>query len=607
MIRHNWKLLGVPALLFAGCALDEQLTTSETDQELVLSDSTPVDAEGILNFGTVVFKQNPTTLLEQGDFHGYEIDGKAGGVVTITMTSAACGAPDTFLFLFGPEDANGNRGADLVHNDDAFFGSCFLDSRIANFRLPVTGRYLIVATSFLQQGGGHYQLLANCNNGACVPDGAETFAGSRISQGDIDAGLFSAEELFETGDFLFESVFRLQDGLGNALIGAPAGNNPPPNFRFVHFAGFGAPEAQTCVTCHNVGGDDGAGDLNHNIFQIGDGVDPASGVPRNPPVVLGLGLRQRVGEEMTTTLKGQLAAAQALAVAQNVPVTAQFSAKGVSFGSAVASPNGTVDFTNLRGVDTDFVVKPFGWKGRESLLRRFVEGGFRVHFGLQSQPSIVKNCPTPQQCNVNNFGTGQTPGDPDGDGFIEELTEGQLTAEAVYMGLLQMPVRVPSASTTDAARAAAGEQLFNSIGCATCHVRAMTANSPLHLEPADTTGGAGITLNLATDMHEPRPTPAANGSLTFELWSDFKRHDMGTALADAEDFGIIKANQFITTPLWGVATSAPYLHDGRAPTLRNAIVRHAGEGQAARDAFLALTTDNQSKVTAFLRTLGRSD
>jgi hypothetical protein len=32
--------------------------------------------------------------------------------------------------------------------------------------------------------------------------------------------------------------------------------------------------------------------------------------------------------------------------------------------------------------------------GREALIRRFIEGGFRVHFGMQTQPSIVKHCAT---------------------------------------------------------------------------------------------------------------------------------------------------------------------------------------------------------------------
>src|SRR5262249_41235292 len=159
-----------------------------------------------------------------------------------------------------------------------------------------------------------------------------------------------------------------------ALAGAPGNGTARPAFRTnpnnVHFAAFGAPEAQSCVTCHNLGGDDGAGDLNHNIFQIGDGINRSSGVPRNPPTVLGNGYRQRIGEEMTAGLRADLASALATAKSTNMAVTQALSSKGISFGSIVANVDQTVNFAGLLGVDTDLVIKPFGWKGREATLKR---------------------------------------------------------------------------------------------------------------------------------------------------------------------------------------------------------------------------------------------
>jgi len=601
--------------LIAGCAATGDPKTSETtDEALSLTVATRVAIEGILDYGTVVFAENPTTLLEAGDFHGYEFDGRAGGVVTITMTASSCGAPDTVLDLFGPQDASGNRGPSLVENDNAPFNACPTDSQIRSFTLPVDGGYLIVASSVQQKGGGHYRLQMTCDNNACTLPGSPTFQSTRIAQTDIDAGKFTPDDLFEIGDFMFETVYRVEDGMGNGLPGLPAGNQPRPNFRQfpnnVHFAGFGAPEAQTCVTCHNVGGDDGAGDLNHNIFQIGDGVNRSSGVPRNPPTVLGNGLRQRIGEEMTADLLAEQAAAKAKAVATHTAVTQALTSKGVSFGSLVANPDGTFNFSGVVGVDTVAVgteppltVRPFGWKGREATIRRFIEGGFRVHFGMQTQPSIIKNCANP---NPNNFGNGPDCQDPDSDGVKEEITEGQLSAEAVYMGLRETPVRVVAISSgTAQTRAAAGEALFGQIGCTSCHTPKMQINVPVHVEPADTTGGAGITLHLATDTKVPHPALNADGSMTVELWSDFKRHDVGAALADSKPFNQIAANQFITPPLWGVADSAPYLHDGRAPTLNDAILQHAGDALAVRNAYAALTADQQLEIQEFLGTLGR--
>jgi CxxC motif-containing protein (DUF1111 family) len=135
----------------------------------------------------------------------------------------------------------------------------------------------------------------------------------------------------------------------------------------------------------------------------------------------------------------------------------------------------------------------------------------------------------------------------------------------------------------------------------------MTINVPIHVEKGDTTGGAGITMDLAVDNHDPKPAVAADGSMTIEVFSDFKRHNVGVGLQDNQPFNQIAADQFITPPLWGIRDSAPYLHDGRAPTIRDAILGHAGDDQVVLDRFVALTADDQSKIVEFLQTLGRAE
>lgn len=189
MTRWIWTVAAFP--LIAGCAVANDPRTSKTAEEpLQITAGTRISAAGLLSYGAVVFAENPTTLMEASDFHGYELDGKAGGNITITMTALSCGTPDTVLDFFGPADINGNR-AFLIENDDTGLSSCAFDSQIKNFTLPVTGRYLIVATSFLQQGGNrHYRLEVTCNNNACVDPAAPTLAGSQIAQTDIDRGLF---------------------------------------------------------------------------------------------------------------------------------------------------------------------------------------------------------------------------------------------------------------------------------------------------------------------------------------------------------------------------------------------------------------------------------
>ncbi len=563
--------------------------------------------EGILDYGAVVFATNPSTLLEPLAFHRYEFDGHAGGTVTITAQASTCNDPDLVIDLFTADDFDAGR-MQLIQNNDSTL-PCSRDSRISNFRLPVDGTYVLVVRSFLQRGtisgNGHYQLTLTCTNNACALAGSPNAATVRVSQADIDNGLLSAQQLFAISDFTFEHVFTVPEGLGNALPGLPGNGTPRPAFRNiphnVHFSSFGAPEAQSCVTCHNVGGDDGAGDLKHNTFQIGDGFHRSSGLPRNPPAVLGNGLRQRVGEEMTADLQAELAAARSQAASTYVAVTQALTSKGISFGSLVANADGTVNFAGVVGVDTDLIIKPFGWKGREARLRGIVDATFRTAMGMQSGPQVAKQCP-----NVNLLGTAPCP-DPDGDGVVDEVTEGQLSSMSVYMGLRETPVRVPAINAAAQSRANAGEALFKQVGCTSCHTQFMKINVPVHTELPDTTGGKGITIDLRTETHDPKPPVAADGSMTIEVFSDFKRHDVGPALADSKPFNQIPANQFITTPLWGVAVTAPYLHDGRARTLQDAILLHAGDARMVRNKFAALTADQQSQIVEFLLTLARQE
>ena len=63
------------------------------------------------------------------------------------------------------------------------------------------------------------------------------------------------------------------------------------------------------------------------------------------------------------------------------------------------------------------------------------------------------------------------------------------------------------------------------------------------------------------------------------------------------------ASTWITKELWGVGSTAPYLHDGRATTITEAILEHGGESQQSRKAFQSLSTRQQQRLIAFLENL----
>jgi CxxC motif-containing protein (DUF1111 family) len=89
------------------------------------------------------------------------------------------------------------------------------------------------------------------------------------------------------------------------------------------------------------------------------------------------------------------------------------------------------------------------------------------------------------------------------------------------------------------------------------------------------------------------------------LFSDLKRHDMGKANAARHLQRGVAHNEYLTPRLWGVADSAPYLHDGRAPSFDYAIAGHDGEGAAARKAFAMLSHQEKGALRVYLMSLRR--
>lgn len=413
----------------------------------------------------------------------------------------------------------------------------------------------------------------------------------QLFQKDIDQNNYGSADLkylFRFGDSFFEHEFRRDDGYG-------ASENPP--LQRVHKGVYGGRDSFSCKGCHSVGGPDGAGSETQNALLGGDADHASSANARNPPAVLGLGFVQALGAEMTFDLQLERDKALAVAASAGKPVSTPLTSKGVAFGSIVAHPDGTIDTAGLKGVDPDLVVKPFGWKGHTARLRRFAEDAARVHFGIQSDVlcQLYQEHPDPAK-----MGPGPNWFDPDDDGKYHELLEGLLTASGAYMAQLESPVMLPPHDPGLRDRWSHGSVLFDKVGCASCHVRVLGLLSATWKEMPDTTGGPGVTINLILNGDQPR------SSLQVALFSDLKRHDMGPGLADRyDDPSGVPRSVFLTRPLWGLSETAPYLHDGRAATLPAAILEHGGEAQQSRDAFAALSPDDQADLHMFLLSLTR--
>jgi len=79
-------------------------------------------------------------------------------------------------------------------------------------------------------------------------------------------------------------------------------------------------------------------------------------------------------------------------------------------------------------------------------------------------------------------------------------------------------------------------------------------------------------------------------------------HDMGPELASICAPGA-SPSEWRTTRLVGLYLRSEFLHDGRARSVRDAILMHGGEAESARYRFQDLTPELQQSVLLFLRTL----
>jgi len=199
----------------------------------------------------------------------------------------------------------------------------------------------------------------------------------------------------------------------------------------------------------------------------------------------------------------------------------------------------------------------FGWKAQTSTLREFSADALLNELGITTPdfPDEVGPGGGPVTCDAIS--------DPEDDGSgIEEL--------AVFMQLLAplQPGRAPGIGR--------GRGLFRKIGCTGCHVMMLRTGE-----------------NDSRALHRQR----------VRLFSDLLLHDMGPELADGIEQGEAKASEFRTAPLWGAGRRGPYLHDGRAVTLEQAVLAHGGEAQTVRARFQALTAEDRAAVLAFLANL----
>ena len=209
----------------------------------------------------------------------------------------------------------------------------------------------------------------------------------------------------------------------------------------------------------------------------------------------------------------------------------------------------------------------FGWKAQQATLLAFSGDAYVNEMGVTSRFFVAENAPNGKQSVLAQFDTVADPEDQ------VDLATGKADIDhaADFMRLLAPP---PS-KLPKMAEEVAGSALFQSSGCADCHTPSMKT---------------GKNVIAALSLKEVR------------LFSDLLLHDMGN-LGDGIVQGPAAGSQMKTAPLWGLKTSAPYLHDGREPTVDLAVRAHAGQAKASRDRYVKLIATERAALLKFLDTL----
>jgi len=323
-----------------------------------------------------------------------------------------------------------------------------------------------------------------------------------------------------------------------------------------HFSdGLGAPEmnADSCRACHQEPAIGGAGGLELNVSRFGfddGGKGPFVNVPGGqglskfrPPFVGG----REEYDPLTADVFEQR---------QTPSLFGAGLIDGISDSEIMANEDltdfdgdGIFGFARRVGVGPGVTeIGRFGWKAQVPHLRDFILDAMGGECGITTPDdgrgfALVSDA--------------DTIADP-------ELSNAEIDDLLFYMSLLAAPRRTNSLDQN----VLLGEVLFETVGCTKCHI--------------------------PTLMGESGPVP---------LYSDLLLHDIAISGYRGMSEPGAPSGVFQTKPLWGISKTAPYMHDGQYESLARAIIAHHGEGEAARDAYLALQSIDKRRLILFLEDL----
>ena len=243
----------------------------------------------------------------------------------------------------------------------------------------------------------------------------------------------------------------------------------------------------------------------------------------------------------------------------------------------------------------------FGWKAQKANLYDFTMTACAVELGL--------NVPDHPQAGV--------PLKPDYVPAGFDLNREECLDLVQF--LRDLPAPTQAAAKAIASDVKEGEAVFAKIGCAACHTENLGEVNKIYSDllvhdmgsdlgdsgsygvfqpqssgsdAEDPLGGLLTDASVSLGQNGIHFRPGENPSLAFMRLEQLPEKMIGAG-----------RQEWRTAPLWGVRDSAPYMHDGRAGSLEQAIAFHGGEAQLAANRFFRLRAEDRTSLLTFLRSL----
>src|SRR5829696_5052892 len=321
--------------------------------------------------------------------------------------------------------------------------------------------------------------------------------------------------------------------------------------------GLGAGLSDSCAGCH--GRPRGAAGSGGDVVTRPDS--------RDAPHLFGIGLKEMLADEITSDLRLIRSKAGEEWHATHRSITRSLESKGINFGTITVRDDGQIDTSQVRGVDADLRVRPFFAHGGKISIRESLVGAFNEEMGLQSvDPDLMQ---AHNGTRITTFSgmvldgstdtyeqppTDIVTDDLDHDGITNEIPASLVDFMEFYLLNYFKPALYQQTRETDH-----GRRLFNQAGCADCHVADLNINKDRRVADVETVFdqergifnslfATAVPLFNTVDDQLGFPslkTPRFEPFLVKNIFTDFKRHDLGPAFYERDFDGTIRT-EFLT-------------------------------------------------------------